>query len=246
LNVLLLSGCRQDQQRRIAGKAMAVGEAMEVERGHLLALAEEGFELAETSFPTVDGKSCVKVRTNWYSTPVQPGMRVRARLLPAYVEIWHERELVALHERSFERYRQVLDLEHYLDVLERKPGALAGSRPLQQWRESGRWPQSFDRLWQSLELREGKQTGTRTMIELLQQGSKQGWERLRQAVEQALELGCTDAAAVRHLLVFGELGHAPVEGIALDGLERYERPLPVIDEYDQLLGVTNIAAEVER
>src|ERR1019366_6454073 len=78
------------------------------------------------------------------------------------------RELVARHERSCERYRQGLDLEHYLDVLERKPGALAGSRPLQQWRESGRWPQRFDRLWPSLEHREGKQAGTRTMIELLQ------------------------------------------------------------------------------
>jgi transposase len=235
LNVLLLRGCRQDQQRRIAGKPMPVGEAMEIEHEHLLALSDEGFELAETSFPTVDGKSCVKVRTSWYSTPVQPGMRVRARLLPAYVEIWHERELVARHERSFERYQQVLDLEHYLDVLERKPGALAGSRPLQQWRESGRWPQSFDHLWQSLERREGKQAGTRTMIELLQQGSKHGWERLQQAVEQALDLGCTDAAAVRHLLVFGELGHAPVERFALDGLERYERPLPVMSEYDLLL-----------
>lgn len=235
LNVLLLRGCRQDQERRIAGKPMAVGEAMEIEGEHLLALADEGFELAETSFPTVDGKSCVKVRTSWYSTPVQPGMRVRARLLPAYVEIWHERELVARHERSFERYQQVLDLEHYLDVLERKPGALAGSRPLQQWRESGRWPQSFDRLWQSLERREGKQAGTRTMIELLQQGSKHGWDRLRQAVEQALDLGCTDAAGVRHLLVFGELGHAPVERFALAGLERYERPLPMMSEYDLLL-----------
>jgi hypothetical protein len=36
----------------------------------------------------------------------------------------------------------VLDLEHYIDVLERKPGALAGSSPLQQWRERGRWPDS--------------------------------------------------------------------------------------------------------
>src|ERR1039458_2628068 len=243
LNVLLLRGCRQDQQRRIAGKPMPVGEAMEIEHEHLLPLAEEAFELAETSFPKVDGKSCVKVRTNWYSTPLKPGMRARARLLPAYVEIWQERELVARHERSFERYRQVLDLEHYLDVLEGKPGALAGSRPLQQWRESGRWPQSFDRLWQSLERREGKQAGTRTMIELLKQGSKHGWERLQQAVEQALDLGCTDAAAVRHLLVFGELGHAPVERFALDGLERYERPLPVMSEYDLLL---DEVAEVAR
>ena len=73
--------------------------------------------------------------------------------------------------------------------------------------------------------------------------SKHGWERLQQAVEQALDLGCTDAAAVQHLLVFGELGHAPVEGFALDGLERYERPLPGMSEYDLLL---DEVAEVAR
>jgi hypothetical protein len=28
----------------------------------------------------------------------------------------------------------VLDLEHYLDVLGHKPGAFAGSKPLEQWR----------------------------------------------------------------------------------------------------------------
>jgi len=72
----------------------------------------------------------VKVRTNFYSTPLRPGTRPQAKLLPAYVEIWQERECVARHERSFGRYEQVLDLEHYLDVLEKKPGALAGSSPL--------------------------------------------------------------------------------------------------------------------
>jgi hypothetical protein len=56
-------------------------------------------------------------------------MRPQAKLLPAYVEIWQERECVARHERSFSRYEQVLNLEHYLDVLEKKPGALAGSSP---------------------------------------------------------------------------------------------------------------------
>jgi hypothetical protein len=243
LNALLLDGCRQDRQRRIAGKAMEVGVTMEIERQHLLPLAEEGFELAETGFPTVDGKGCAKVRTNWYSTPVKPGTHVRARLLPAYVEIWHERKMVARHERSFGRYEQVLDLEHYLDVLERKPGALAGSRPLQQWRENGHWPETFDRLWRSLEGREGKQAGTRSMIELLQHGSRHGWERLKQAVQQALDIGCTDAAAVRHLLVSGQLRHAPVERLALSQLERYERPLPVMSDYDLLL---NEVVEVAR
>jgi hypothetical protein len=222
---------------------MKVGEAMEVERQHLLPLAREGFELAEISFPKVDSKSCVKVRTNWYSTPVKPGLHVQARLLPAYVEVWQERKLVARHERSFARYEQVLALEHYLDVLLRKPGALAGSLPLQQCREHGHWPESFDQLWQSLQRREGKQAGTRSMIELLQQGSQHGWEKLKQAVRQALDIGCTDAAAVRHLLVFGELAHAAVERLAVGGLERYERPLPVMSNYDLLL---DEVAEVAR
>ena len=37
-----------------------------------------------------------------------------------------------VHERSYRRQQQILDLEHYLDVLYRKPGALAGSKPLEQ------------------------------------------------------------------------------------------------------------------
>lgn len=241
LNQQLRSYCQQDEQRRIAGKPMLVGEAMRIEREHLLPLVAEGVELAETSFPTVDSKGCVKVRTNCYSSPLKPGTRPQAKLLPAYVEIWQERECVARHERSFGRYEQVLDLEHYLDVLEKKPGALAGSSPLRQWRERGRWPESFDRLWLSLQERHGKHPGTREMIELLMLGKRHGWERLQQVVEKALALGCTDAAAVRHLLTATELSRPRTELLELNGLERYERPLPKMNEYDQLLGTAEVA-----
>src|SRR2546427_421376 len=61
--------------------------------------------------------------------------------------------------RCYERRQQILDLEHYLEVLERKPGALAGSTPLKQWREQGRWPQSYDR--RSEERRVGKECRSR-------------------------------------------------------------------------------------
>lgn len=236
LNAYLRKSCQEDEQRRIQGKPHTVGEAMRIECAHLLPLNGEGFELAETSFPVVDGQGCVKVRTNRYSVPLPAGSKTQARLLPAYVEVWHEQNCVARHERSFGRHQAVLDLEHYLDVLERKPGALAGSTPLQQWRERGRWPESFDRLWQSLRERHGKQTGTREMIELLRLGSQHGWEALKKAVEQALALGCTDAAAVRHLLVAGELAHREKPMREIGSLERYERPLPVLSEYDGLLG----------
>src|SRR5690348_15956375 len=104
------------------------------------------------------------------STPLQPCTRAQGKLLPTYVEIWQERKCVARHERSFLRYQQVLDLEHYLDVLEREPGALAGSSPLAQWRQRGRWPESFDRLWQSLRERCTSETGCSLFRYLLRPG----------------------------------------------------------------------------
>ena len=235
LNEYLRTCCQQEEQRRIHGKALSVGEAMGIEREHLLPLLSEGFELTETSFPVVDGQGCVKVRTNRYSVPLRTGTKTQARLLPAYVEVWHEQRCVALHERSYARHQAMLDLEHYLDVLERKPGALAGSTPLQQWRERGRWPESFDRLWQSLRERHGKQAGTREMIELLRLGPQHGWEVLRKGIEQALALGCTDAAAVRHLLVAGTLTHSEKALPEIGLLQRYERPMPALNDYDQLL-----------
>src|SRR6266700_5690796 len=99
---------------------------------------------------------------------------------------------------------------------------------------------------ESLQERHGKQVGTREMIELLTLGKRHGWERLQQAVEKALALGCTDAAAVRHLLTATELGRPRNELLELNGLERYERPLPQMNEYDQLLSIAASTAEVAR
>lgn len=234
-NEQLLAGCREDEQRLIGEREQSVGQGMILEREHLLPFPEEGFELAEMSFPVVDRKGCVRVRTNFYSTPLRAGSRPEVKILPTYIEVRHAGRLVARHERCYRSGRQVLNLEHYLAVLERKPGALAGSTPLKQWREQGRWPASFDRLWESLQQRLGKQEGTRAMIELLLMGREQGYERLEQAIAQALELGCTDAAAVRYLMQASGLVHPPVELLEIPSLARYEQPLPVITPYDQLL-----------
>ena len=69
---------------------------------------------------------------------------------------------------------------------------------------------------------------------------------LQQVIEQSLALGCTDAAAVRHLLTATELNRPRTELLELNGLERYERPLPLMNEYDQLLSIAATATEVAR
>lgn len=183
LNRQLLAACHQDEQRRIAGRDQSVGAALLIERDHLLPLTPEGMDLALTSFPTVNSLGCAKVLTNSYSVPLKAGTQVQAKVTARFVEMWHDGLCVARHERCYGHQQQVLDLEHYLDVLSRKPGALAGSRPLEQQRRAGLWPASFDQIWQSLMTRHGKQVGTRQMIELLKLTRRFGRDRLREAIE---------------------------------------------------------------
>ena len=103
----------------------------------------------------MDSSGCVRVKTNAYSVPVKPGLTVQVKAYASAVEVWYQGTQIARHERCYSHKQQVLDLEHYLDVLDRKPGALAGSKPLEQWRKQGRWPASYDSLWQRLMLRHG-------------------------------------------------------------------------------------------
>jgi hypothetical protein len=59
--------------------------------------------------------------------------------------------------------------------------------------------------------------------------------RVRAAVEEAIMLGCADAAAVRHLVEAVDLTRAREGLIELGALSRFERPAPVMTDYDGLL-----------
>jgi len=237
LNEQLVAACFASRTRTISGRKLTVGDAGQSERPNLLPVAEEPFPIDEILFPlVVDGKRCIKVKTNWYSTPLWPGFRATARVWPSCIEIEHDGKCVARHQRSYGRGNQILNLEHYLDVLEKKPGAMAGSTPLAQWRQAGRWPPCLDEIWKKLEQRLGRAGGTREMIAIVRAGLSSEWGRLIAAVQEALRLGVTDSAAVLHILNMPDADERRRYAIALsEELAQFERPQPVMDEYDLLL-----------
>jgi transposase len=238
LNERLLDACFANQKRTLAGRKAPIAEASRQELGFLQPPAEDGFALEELIHPlVVDGHGRVKVKGNWYSTPLSPGARVRAVVWASRIDISGDGKCVARHERCYAHGHQILNLEHYLDVMEKKPGAMAHSTALQQWRQAGRWPACLDRIWSQLEQRLGKSNGTREMITLVRAGSVTGWDRLIAAVEEALRIGVTDAAAVLHILRMPDEGERRRYAIALaEELAQFERPMPEMDEYDVLLG----------
>lgn len=259
LNDWLLDEIERGEQRVIEGRALSVEAGLVFERAALLPLPDERFNLAEECFALVDGKGCVRVKTNLYSTPLKPHSRVRVRLLPSEVEVFSGGLQVAVHERCYGRRQEVYALEHYLDVLARKPGAFTGSKPLQQWRIEGRWTEEFDLLWRQMQQRHGEQAGTRLMIELLRIGKRVGYERLRQAIGKALELGAGEAEAVLYLLNqaelerFAESNRLPkTDEMRLSPVlsRHFYRPLPEVTDYDGLLMNKSVSgdcrAEVSR
>ncbi len=61
--------------------------------------------------------------------------------------------------------------------------------------------------------RNGRQNGTRQMIELVRLGKTHGYEQLRLAVESALEMGSCDVSTVQYLMTAGQLDRDRAEPI---------------------------------
>ena len=81
----------------------------------------------------VDKYSAVVINKVHYSVPdTLVGKKVDARLYTDKVEIYHNDEKVAVHERHYKSGGYVLNIFHYLRTLKRKNGALPQSSALMQ------------------------------------------------------------------------------------------------------------------
>jgi hypothetical protein len=184
----------------------------------------------------VDVKSLVTVCQNQYSVPVAlAGLPVAARIGAREIIICHDGREVARHPRLDGRYGISAGLDHYLDLLRDKPGALACSLALGQEREQGRWPDCFDALWQAIEGKVGATEAARQMVDVLLLCRKHGGARVALAVRGALAAGAHDGRVVELLADRQDRPDArPLEQLP-EALARHQRPEPQLGEYDQLL-----------
>jgi len=238
LNSRMLAGCESDLHRRIVGRQESVGVSFARERPLLRGLPAERASTAEEATPRVDSKSLVTIKQNRYSVPVRlAGLRVHARVGARMIEIHHGGLLIACHERQHGRFGVAASLDHYLELLARKPGALSGSLALSQQRERGSWPSVFDELWERIAERYGASEAARQMVDVLMLAREHSSREVEHAVRGALVAGAHDGRAVAVLVSRG----ARVLPPALDDLPRRLQglgaPVPTLGHYDELLAV---------
>ncbi len=199
LNRYLLQQCLKDDQRRVHGQNMTIGQAWEYERQYLRLLPPFEYDCCVTTSARLTPYSQVIYETNRYSVPVKQARRdVIIRAYPFHIEIYDQTTLLARHLRSYEREHDVFDPLHYLPLLEKRPGAFDYAKPLRRWRED--WPESYHRMLRMLREKWPEGRGVQEFVRILQLHQDYSPQIMEAAIIQALKYGCVHYDGVMHCL----------------------------------------------
>lgn len=199
----------------------------------------EPFETGISLRPRVDRHARVTVRQCQYSVPVRyVGRQVRVLLRATSVLIFDGPRLVAEHERATERGSVTLVLDHYLEVLAYKPGALPGATALVQARKAGVFTATHERYWAAAKARYGDKAGTQALVEALLLHRSYPQRQVLAGLDAALQVGALSPEAVAVEVRRAGETRPQLGLVGVDGQVSYptdSRPLPTVAAYDTLL-----------
>ena len=237
LNDHLLAACLADDRRRVDRQKVAIGEAWEMERPHLLPLPKRNFECCVSKPVTLNGFGQVEYDTNRYSVPADDAYRnLVVKAYPFRIDILHLNDVIASHPRCYGRKQDILDPLHYLPLLEQRPGAFEHAKPIRRWRES--WPPVYERLLEHLRTKWPEGRGVREFVRILKLHRDHPDNLVARAVAQALEYGCGHADGVHlclHQLIDPETPVSPIDLTSWPQLLTVGDQAPDLHRYDQLL-----------
>ena len=252
LNALLEAADDVDDARRVGNRANSVGHDWAFEKTLLAPLPSEPFDTALTLTPRVDRYAQVMVRCNQYSVPARfIGHRLRVKLSASAVIVYDRNTVVARHQRAIGKGAKVLNLDHYLEILLRKPGALPGATALAQARAAKVFTAEHEAFWAAARKAHGDGAGTRTLVEVLLLHRHLDRADVLAGISAALSVGSTGSdvvalearkAAQRRGAAAGRDGDDPGGRVVILAEHRSaavptdERPLPSVAQYDTLLG----------
>ena len=203
--------------------AMSISEALALEQPHLMPMPA-AFDGYVESPVRVSSTSLVSIARNRYSVPcAHAGQRVSVRLYPERVVIVADQAVVADHPRLLDRDRVSYDWQHYVPLVERKPGALRNGAPFLDM------PEPLQRLSRALLRREG---GDRVLAKVLSAVPTHGLETVLVAVELVLESGRPSAEHV--LNVLARLREGPPPEKVETALGVTDPPTAAPERYDGL------------
>lgn len=139
----------------------------------------------------------ITVRMVKYSVPARfTGRKVRVSLRASEIVVFDGRTTVARHQRITIKHGQSVQLDHYLEVLKAKPGALPGSTALARAREAGSFTNAHEAFWAASRRVNGDADGTRELIDVLLLHRFMHADDIQAGIRAALTVGAVSADVV--------------------------------------------------
>lgn len=237
LNQHLLDCCVKNRLRQHPFEQTTIGLMFAEEQKHLLALPPNPYDCARLEHVRVNSLSLVHVDTNRYSVPTLYAYQlVVAKVYVDRVRVICGEKLIAEHPRLTGRNQESLHFDHYLELLERKPGAMSYARALK--------PHALPPFWQQYltVLRETQSRPERDFIRTLQLMRELPAPCVEDAVQQALVAGTCGYEVIRNLatqlwateslcrpLAENVLSHLPDAPVAPPDVQHYNRLLQEVE-----------------
>ena len=214
LDAKLLARCQSESDRKLRGKTMTKGELFKDESSSFLALPASAFDAGRKRSVRANSLSLTRFDKNAYSVPVAYAHhRLTVKGYVDRVEIFtRDGEMIAHHSRLWGKEGISYRPEHYLPLLERKPGALDHAVPFLDMN----LPECFDTLRLKLESMDGH-AGTKEFIGVLQLLMKRPVSVVAGAIKRALDLSYPSASIIRLYCCSEEYAKEAV--FSLDGRE---------------------------
>ena len=231
LNAWLGERCRAlwSEIRHPEYKQFSVAEMLEQEQAEMMSMptAFDGYVEKEAK---VSSTCLVSVSRNRYSVPCEfAGQRVSTRLYPNRVSVVVGDAVAASHARLSDRGHTCYDWQHYIDLVQRKPGALRNGAPFADM------PEPLKKLKLGLLRHPG---GDKVMAQVLAAVPTAGLEAVLVAVELVIESGALSAEHVHN--VVARLRASPVPQSVQTTLELVDTPLANTARYDSLRAVLEV------
>ena len=234
LNAWLGERCRAlwAEIRHPEYKHFSVLEMLEQERTEMMPMPTpfDGYVQREAK---VTSTCLVSVQRNRYSVPCEfAGQRVSTRLYPTRVSVVAGDAVVASHERLSDRGHTSYDWQHYIDLVQRKPGALRNGAPFADM------PEPLKKLKLGLMRHDG---GDKVMAQVLAAVPSAGLQEVLVAVDLVVESG---ALSTEHVLnVLARLTASPRPETVETTLRLQEAPVANTARYDSLRGALEAPQE---
>ena len=147
-------------------------EFLEEELPHLIKLVPS-YDISRVVELRVNKYSVINIEENKYSVPDSlVGKFVTAKIYPNNILVYHENELVAEHVRSFGANTWNIKIEHYLNTLKKKPGAIHRSTAMRQM--NSKLQEIYNKYYTE---------NPKDFIDLIELISKEGLEKIEESIK---------------------------------------------------------------